>query len=287
MALWFWQRLLYYYHYQIIKKTMITPNTPTDKNNKDWESLKEGNPWHKIFDPKTEELLERLLKNDEGFIYSGDKDIILDRNNVLEKKGKKDKMFVTSLLPKPYRGNLKDPKLVILSLNPGYKKRVKKTLFTLLEPKYQRQFIEITKENALLEAPYIISPIYEVDDVMDNGYWSSRLEDLKRKGVDLSKIGLIQYIPYASKQFDSWGDDAKLKTQVFTIKIIQHLLHETDAFFLVMRSREQWEKLIGKEMDNYKDQFFYCKNPRCQKISPNNLQEGQYEKIVEKLKNNL
>lgn len=268
---------------------MTTLNNPTDKKYKDWEELKKSNPWHEIFDIETDVLRERLLNNDDGFIHLDDKAIIRKRNEEVLNKGKEDKKFVTSLLPKPYRGNLKDPKLVILSLNPGYKERVKKTLFTLLEPKYQRQFIEITKKNALLEARHIISQEKgeEVDDVMDNGYWSSRLEDLKRKGVDLSEIGLIQYIPYASKQFDSWGDDAKLKTQEFTIKIIQHLLHETDAFFLVMRSREQWEKLIGKEMDNYKDQFFYCKNPRCQKISPNNLQEGQYEKIVEKLKNNL
>ena len=264
---------------------MITPNTPTDKNNKDWESLKEGNPWHKIFDPKTEELLERLLKNDEGFIYSGDKDIILDRNNVLEKKVKKDKMFVTSLLPKPYRGNLKDPKLVILSLNPGYKKRVKKTLFTLLEPKYQRQFIEITKENALLEASYIISPIYEVDDVMDNGYWSSRLEDLKRDGADLSKIGLIQYIPYASERYDSWEKDGSLETQQFSKRIILHLLRsDTSILFLVMRSSKKWEELIGKEaMEKYKERFIFNKNPICQSISSNNF-EGQYNRILAALK---
>ena len=248
---------------------MSTSNNPTDKKYKDWEELKEANPWHEIFDIETDVLRERLLNNDDGFIHLDDKAIIRKRNEEVLNKGKEDKKFVTSLLPKPYRGNLKDPKLVILSLNPGYKERVKKTLFTLLEPKYQRQFIEITKKNALLEARHIISQEKgeEVDDVMDNGYWSSQKE--------------------SSKQFDSWGDDAKLKTQEFTIKIIQHLLHETDAFFLVMRSREQWEKLIGKEMDNYKDQFFYCKNPRCQKISPNNLQEGQYEKIVEKLNNNL
>ena len=257
-------------------------NAPTDKNNNDWESLKKGNPWHEIFDLKTEELLERLLKNDERFIYSGDKDIICDRNKVLEEKDK----FVTSLLPKPYRGNLKDPKLVILSLNPGYKKRVKKTLFTLLEAKYQRQFIEITKENALLEARYIISPKYEVDDVMDNGYWSSRLEDLKREGVDLSIIGLIQYIPYASERYDSWEKDGSLETQQFSKRIILYLLQsKTSTLFLVMRSKKKWEELIGKEeMEKYKDNFIFNKHPICQKISSNNL-EDQYERIVAALKN--
>ena len=40
---------------------MSTSNYPTDKKYKDWEELKEANPWKEIFDPKEEEkvLLQR------------------------------------------------------------------------------------------------------------------------------------------------------------------------------------------------------------------------------------
>ena len=120
---------------------MSTSNYPTDKKYKDWEELKEANPWKEIFDPKEEEkvLLQRVL-NEEEFIYSKDVEIIDDFNKKVQPKGI-DNVFVTSLLPKPYRGNLKDPKLVILSLNPSYKERVKKTMFKMLKPECQLRFI--------------------------------------------------------------------------------------------------------------------------------------------------
>ena len=265
---------------------MSTSNNTTDKKVKKWETLKDNNPWKKIFNEDTQVLLDRLLnEKDVEFICHGDEDIIRNRNKVLEEKEKEDNVFVTSLLPKPYRGNLKDPKLVILSLNPGYKERVKKTLFEMLREEHQKQFIEIAKMNALLEDNCNII-FDDVDIVTDNSYWLDKLSDLISDGADRSKIGLIQFIPYASKHYDSWGDEASLETQKFTKKIIQYLLDETDALFLVMRSREQWEKLIGNEMNNMdnKDRFLYSKNPRCQKISPKNLHEDQYNRIINALK---
>lgn len=36
-------------------------------------------------------------------------------------------------------------------------------------------------------------------------------------------------------------------------------------------------------MDN-KDRFLYSKNPRCQKTSPKNLHEDQYNRIINALK---
>lgn len=271
---------------------MSTSNNTTDKKYEDWETLKKNNPWRDIFKsdkPDTQNLLDSLLNGiDEiegDFICTGDEDIIHKRNEALKIKGKKDDMFVTSLLPKPYRGNLKDPKLVILSLNPGYNERVKKTLFEMLREEHQKQFIEIAKMNAMLEDNCNII-FDDVDIVTDNSYWLDKLSDLISDGADLSKIGLIQFIPYASKHYDSWGDEAKLETQKFTKKIVQYLLDETDALFLVMRSKEQWEKLIGSEMNNMdnKDRFLYSKNPRCQKISPKNLHEDQYNRIINALK---
>ena len=275
---------------------MSTSNNTTENKYMEWEDLKgETNHWHKIFDPKSQDLLDRLLnEKDVEFIYPGDEDIIHKRNKAL-----KDNKFETSLLPKPYRGNLKDPKLVILSLNPGYNERVKKTLFTLLQPECQKQFVEITKENALLEARHIISPDYAVDDVMDNGYWSEKLEDLvKEIGVDSSKIGLIQFIPYASKHYDSWGEETDLKSQEFSVEIIRRLLYKDEStLFLVMRAKKQWEKLFKKykielDKEEIKKRFLYNKHPICQKITRDNLMNkdaskpDQYQTILKAFNDN-
>ena len=180
---------------------MTTLNNSTDKKYEDWEELKKSNPWKEIFDYEEEVLLQCVL-NEEEFIYSKDVVIIDDFNKKVQPKGIEN-VFVTSLLPKPYRGNLKDPKLVILSLNPSYKERVKKTMFKMLKPECQLRFIELAKKNALLEDDSKII-FDDVDIVTDNGYWQDKLSDLiSGQGVDDSKIGLIQFIPYASEHFDS------------------------------------------------------------------------------------
>lgn len=249
--------------------------------------MKEANPWKEIFDPKEEEkvLLQRVL-NEEEFIYSKDVEIIDDFNKKVQPKGI-DNVFVTSLLPKPYRGNLKDPKLVILSLNPGYNERVKKTMFKMLKPECQLRFIELAKKNALLEDDSKII-FDDVDIVTDNGYWQDKLSDLIKQGVDDSKIGLIQFIPYASEHFDSnsWPKNAELETQKFSVEIIRRLLYKDEStLFLVMRAKKRWEELFKKhniEID--KQRFLYNDNPICQKISPKNLQKGQYDCIKEALK---
>lgn len=249
----------------------------TDKEEK-WEQLKKKNPWQKeIFNEDTDKLLQEILSEKTKFIHSSDK--LGDES--------KYKLF---LLPKPYRGNLKDPKLVILSLNPGYKERVKRIMFKMLSTKYQKQFIEVSKANALLEdGCRIISDKYDVDDVLDNGYWKKQLYDLEHeKMIDSSKIGLIQYVPYASEKYDSKDNDDNLGTQKFTTEIIHYLLNETDTLFLVMRSKERWENLIGgKKVNINKERFLYNKNPRCQKLSRKNLKNGdldQYEEILKKFK---
>ncbi len=253
--------------------------------NTSWENLKNKNPWCKeLFNEDTDKLIKQIYDGNKEFVHDSDKKTITDRNKSLKPKEKDDE-FILSLLPKPYRGNLKDPKLVILSLNPGYKKRVKTTLFNKLDIKYQREFIETCKSNAFLESSSIISN--EIDDILDNGYWRKQLEDLivaiyhikdpdilEEKTYNFSDVALIQFIPYASKSYDSWDKEYSLGTQTFTKDIIQHLVDETDALFLIMRAKKQWETLIGNNiLKKMKDEirFLFNKHPICQKISEKNL----------------
>ena len=254
-----------------------------------YEKLKKHNPWKDYFQDKSDdEILCRIVAWDYEFIHPDDVEAMSRLDN-----GKKNKTFVYNKLPKPYRGNLKDPKLVILSLNPGFNERVNRTLFDMLSPEFQKEFIKLSKDNLFLEdGCRIISKDKKVDDVLDNGYWTKQLSDIAKINDNyLDKIGLIQFIPYASKNYDSWDGEDRLGTQDFTKEIIIHLLEETHALFLVMRAKEQWEKLIRQEMhsDKYKDRFLYNRNPRCQKLSRRNLMyenapnQDQFQMILDVL----
>ena len=216
----------------------------------EFEALKKNNPWKFIFENQSDEdIRQHVVDWDWQFVHPKDKDIILNHDN--DKKVKELNKFVLHKLPKPYRGNLKDPKLVILSLNPGFNDRVNRVLFNMLAPKYQLEFIDLSRKNLLLaDGCRIITN--ELDDVLDNGYWTRQLSDIA----------------------ESWEGADKLETQLFTQKIIHHLLHETDTLFLIMRSKERWEKLIGEnEMKENKERFLYNRNPRCQKLSQRNLKD--------------
>lgn len=254
----------------------------------EFEELKKNNPWKIIFEKQSdEEIREHIVAWDWAFVHPDDKNVIMSHDN--DKKVKDDdNRFELHKLPKPYRGNLKNPKLVILSLNPGFNDRVNRVLFNMLAPKHQLDFIDLSRKNLLLaDGCRIITN--ELDDVLDNGYWTRQLSDIAKENESyLDKIGLMQYIPYASKNFDSWEGEDSLETQKFTKKIIDHLLHETNTLFLIMRSKERWEKLIGEnEMKKHKENFLYNRNPRCQKLSQRNLMDengkDQFGMIMEAL----
>lgn len=270
-----------------------------EKNYKKFEDLKKENPWSFLFQEQSDEdILQHLIDWNWEFVHPGDREVIKKHDDDPKIKDE-NKKFVLHKLPKPYRGNLKNPKLVILSLNPGFNDRVNRVLFNILSHEHQIDFIKLSRRNLMLEDGCRVIT-NELDDVLDNGYWTRQLSEIeeiskKKEKNDsyLDRIGLMQYIPYASKYFDAWDDKNELETQKFTKKIIHHLLEKTDALFLVLRSKERWEKLIGEDVvAKYKKSFLYNKNPRCQKLSEKNLRnedaideehKNQFKMIIEAL----
>ena len=255
----------------------------SEQDHMTWEQLKQKNPWKRLFDAPTSSLLREIWGEGTEYIHPD------DRAAFASKKG--DDYFVFDILPEPYRGNLKDPKLVILSLNPGYVSRLNRSLYCMLDIMYRKEFVEALKNNVLLKGESKIV-FNEVDDVIGDGYWTRQLAELKKDlGNDetiYSKVALIQYIPYFSETFISWRDDGNLGTQRFSCQLIRRILWETDAIFLVMRSKNKWKKLIGNEMDLYRSRFVYNHNPICQKISKKNLDGDRgtcyYEMIKQRMK---
>ena len=256
---------------------------------KTWEALKRDNPWKSIFDRPISGLLRSIWAENSINIHPDDIRIFENR--------KGGGHFVFDLLPEPYRGNLKEPKLVILSLNPGYISRLNRTLYCMLDRIYQEEYVEALKKNVLLDGENGIV-FNEVDNVIGDGYWRSQLAELRKDlgGDDAfySKMALVQYNPYFSEDYTSWKGDNKLGTQQFSCDLIRRLLYETDALFLVMRARDRWERLIGKEMRSFWNRFMYNNHPRCQKVSCSNLwnksaerdeDRDQYHKILDVFKN--
>ncbi len=51
----------------------------------------------------------------------------------------------------------------------------------MLSPKFQKEFIKLSKDNLFMEdGCRIISKDKKVDDVLDNGYWTKQLSDIAK-----------------------------------------------------------------------------------------------------------
>lgn len=230
------------------------------------------------------------LAEDEQAVYEGDRRVIEDYNERHKKAN--DKQFILNIPPEPYRGNLRNPKLVILSLNPGYVERLNGNLVSMLDEKHRENFLSALYDNICLEEGSSVV-FNEEDNVIGDGYWRRMMDDIKEDLKDekydfMKKIALIQYIPYFSKEMGSHFKMETLPTQYYAKHLIRRILYEEpDALFLVMRSEKQWKSLIGDEMEKFENRFIVNEHPLVQKLSRNNLNTKErdvYGEILKRLR---
>lgn len=245
-----------------------------------FDELQEMNPWRHFIGGPTPLAIRR-----EGWqmVYPGDKNDIEAYNH--RNKDNTQYQFKLDIPPEPFRGNLIDPKLVILSLNPGYIERLNGDLVTRLNQESINEFINALKDNLNMKKSRIV--FNEVDNIIGDGYWMQMFSDIKRDLGDktdsyLGKAALIQYLPYFSEKLNNWSHSNHLPSQYFTRHLIRHILYEhKECIFLIMRSKNYWNTLIGEEMEIFKDRFIFGESPRgVQKISKGNLSAENYKRVL-------
>ena len=254
------------------------------------DELMYHNPWKTVFfkDYSNNSSWNIKLADGEQAVYEGDRRILSEYNE--RHKKSEDKQFILNIPPEPYRGNLRDPKLVILSLNPGYEERLNGKLVTMLGEQYRKEFIKALYDNINFEMGSRVV-FNDVDDIIGNGYWTEKLSQLGKDikdtdGSFMSRIALIQFIPYFSRRFDSQCSMEMLPSQYYTRHLIRRILFEhPKTMFLIMRSRKRWESLIGPEMSQFPDRFVEAINPQNQSVSRNNIKDKKsYDRILKNLR---
>lgn len=246
-----------------------------------WDELLEMNPWwHFIGGP----LPKTIRRDGQQMVYSGDKSVVTKYN---EKNAGKSRLIL-DIPPEPFRGNVLDPKIVVLSLNPGYVDRLNGQLVTCLNQKSIDEFVDALSDNLDMKKSKIV--FNEVDNIIGDGYWMRMFSEVMHEindtsGTTLLKAAVIQYIPYFSERLNNWNDRQRLSSQNFTRHLVRHLLYvNTDCLFLIMRAEKHWRSLIGEEMDRFKDRFIFGKNPQVQNISAGNLGTKNFRRVVDHLK---
>lgn len=246
-----------------------------------WDELQEMNPWwHFIGGP----LPKTIRRDGRQMVYTGDRSVVMAYN----KKNVGRSRLVLDIPPEPFRGNVVDPKIVVLSLNPGYVDRLNGQLVTRLNQKSIDEFVDALSDNLDMKKSKIV--FNEVDNIIGDGYWMRMFSEVMHEindmsGATLFKAAVIQYIPYFSERLNNWNDRQRLSSQNFTRHLVRHLLYvDTDCLFLIMRAERHWRSLIGEEMDRFKDRFIFGKNPQVQNISAGNLGTKNFRRVVDHLK---
>ena len=271
------------------------------------------NPWKEVADLYDEFEKDCLFSLSKEYICSEDKKEIDKYNDSIKSAAdsnpRKDEILgnkmVTNIPAEPWGGNPFKANLIILSLNPGYVPEVNEKLAKLLQSnaEIRKAIINYKKQTLLFDTDSFLP---EDDKVLPNcqisckdainmlgdWYWHKMFrqlrEDVEREnGINenefYKKVALIQYFGYSSQI--AQRALPHIPSQDFTKKMIHYIASErkADVFFLIMRSKNEWNKLLGDDFfNNYKDILITNNNVRCQYITPGNLggNYGDIKKII-------
>jgi len=192
---------------------------------------------------------------------------------VLVKRPARAKNLRLKVLPDPFIGDPASAALVLLALNPGFRPEdidlnMKSELFI--------------EQNRLNLQHKSIPPFYYFHPGLGftggNIWWSRILRTLLNTGLlreELAqKLMIIQYFPYHSKEYTDLG--AILPSQHYSFELVRKVMADSKPI-VIMRSESLWLKAVP-ELVTYP--YFKLRNPRNPAISPANLGEENFSRLL-------
>ena len=265
-------------------------NIEVDKN-----SLKLKNGWAMLAENLYGNILWSDNEEDER-VYPGDGAFVHDFNNKVEPKYK----YVVGVPPMPFTGNLLDTKVVILTLNPGYREDINKNKCMAMSYGEKEQLLRL-KRNTLTFQGEGIYDGYKCSRELDGKYWENALDKLAMEAYNRPSseiwhpiyhdIAIFQLIGYHSEKFKYSVGIKHLPSSIFTNLLAKYLATKTDKTFLVLRSESLWKEIFGEELWGKleEERRLVTKGHKgiSQKISRGNLKKDNgFDKLVNILKSN-
>lgn len=195
--------------------------------------------------------------NGPCFIHPCDKEYLLNKNRL-------PGLYVEGLFPQPYCGNLSNPKIVFLYLNPGYhncdstielkiRNELQATIkqnfmfndypFFWLNPKYNKDNINCTQQNAVNPGAYYWNRLFNqktgtsfLKHLVNNTLFANEEE----ARIWLSKnICNIELFPYHSEKYsDKWVNSSS--SDIARNAVFSAIRNNKHTLFVFMRSIKKW-----------------------------------------------
>ena len=228
------------------------------------------------------------------------------------RNAKEDYKYVLGAPAEPWRGNPLKAKVVILSLNPGFKLGVNDNVQYeryrapledamaelintlsfqvrgLLTP--QESYVkshEEFKEKYSMEGSQVLcgDALNEIGDY----YWYNNINRLninhQKEYEFFRNFAIVQYCAYTSVSFKDFPRGVVLPSQELTKKLIRYLAYEReDVVFVIMRSAAKWKELLDADVwEKMQSRLIVNKN-MSQSLSENNLGKKNFNILIEYLK---
>ena len=228
------------------------------------------------------------------------------------RNAKEDYKYVLGAPAEPWRGNPLKAKVVILSLNPGFKLGVNDNVQYeryrapledamaelintlsfqvrgLLTP--QESYVkshEEFKEKYSMEGSQVLcgDALNEIGDY----YWYNNINRLninhQKEYEFFRNFAIVQYCAYTSVSFKDFPRGVVLPSQELTKKLIRYLAYEReDVVFVIMRSAAKWKELLDADVwEKMQSRLIVNKN-MSQSLSENNLGKKNFNMLIERLK---
>ena len=228
------------------------------------------------------------------------------------RNAKEDYKYVLGAPAEPWRGNPLKAKVVILSLNPGFKLGVNDNVQYeryrapledamaelintlsfqvrgLLTP--QESYVkshEEFKEKYSIEGSQVLcgDALNEIGDY----YWYNNINRLninhQKEYEFFRNFAIVQYCAYTSVSFKDFPRGVVLPSQELTKKLIRYLAYEReDVVFVIMRSAAKWKELLDADVwEKMQSRLIVNKN-MSQSLSENNLGKKNFNMLIEYLK---
>lgn len=280
-----------------IDRSPLTPNSichPTGWHEVTEESIKRDNPWRSV--AKTYQGHD-LYSTSRKFFIDADWDLL---NLYNETKKNESHHYHLEIPAEPWQGNPLKAKIIILSLNPGWKEKYNKDAAEKLQPQIAEEVFMEKQRTLLFQAEGFFPFRKDIADAISNigeNYWRG---DEKKKGhlavlkpdsmnefEFYKKFAVIQYCAYTSKEYGGGFKSGEyLSSQQFTKELIRHIAYNRpEAKFVILRAKKQWKNLLDPDVwYTMKANTIIAKHPIQQRFNAGNLGEKEFEEIQKIIK---
>lgn len=225
------------------------------------------------------------LPSEPPYCLPEDLPIITEFNKQVEEKQKDEFLIRIDGLPEAYIGSIKDPRVVLLNLNPGWSPEDHKHFE---QPAFRKAVLK-NLHHTLDEYPfYHLNPKFHFTG--GARFWGQKLRHL------ISEVGretvanhviVLEYFPYPSLKYKMIPEKIKrkfgielLRGQQYTFCLLRKFLDIENVAFVGMRKVTKWIRVVPE----LEDKMVMVKNFQNPAISPRNLPDSVFTRVIEVLK---